>query len=148
MFSAQVLNRHFARHYGLMVLVMFVGMAVLGMPAGWILEAAGSSWSELRAESPELMLALMALTMTVPMCAWMYRMRHGRRPIAEMALAMIVPTLALMAVSAAGVVDDVGVLLLVEHVAMLAAMFVVMAARPEEYSRPRGRHARARPVSA
>jgi hypothetical protein len=37
-----VLNRHFARHCVEMVVVMFLGMAVLGMPAGWALEAAGS----------------------------------------------------------------------------------------------------------
>ena len=134
MFSKQVLNRHFARHYGEMVLVMFLGMAVLGLPAGWALGAAGSSWSELQADSPELMLALMAFTMTAPMSAWMYRMGHGWRPNVEMALSMIVPTLGAMALSAAGIVEDIGALLLIEHVAMLAGMFAVMAARPEEYS--------------
>ena len=138
MFSKQVLNRHFARHYGVMVLVMFIGMGVLGLPAAWALGAAGSSWSELGTDSPELMLALMAFTMTVPMSAWMYRMGHALRPNVEMALSMIVPTLGLAALSAAGVVEDVGALLVIEHVAMLAGMFLVMAARPEEYSGHRG----------
>src|SRR4051812_8379359 len=93
MFSKQILNRHFARHYGVMVLVMFIGMGVLGLPAAWALGAAGSSWSELGTDSPELMLGLMAFTMTLPMSAWMYRMGHALRPNVEMALSMIVPTL-------------------------------------------------------
>jgi hypothetical protein len=38
-------TRHFIRHYVKMVVAMFLGMAVLGMPAGWALGAAGSSWS-------------------------------------------------------------------------------------------------------
>ena len=134
MFSKQVLNRHFARHYGVMVLVMFIGMGLLGLPAGWALGAAGSSWSELSTDSPELMLALMAFTMVGPMSAWMYRMGHARRPNVEMALSMILPTVGVAALSAVGVVEDVGALLVIEHVAMLAGMFLVMAARPEEYS--------------
>ena len=134
MFSKQVLNRHFARHYGVMVLVMFIGMGVLALPAGWALGAAGSSWSELGADSPELTLALMAFTMVVPMSAWMYRMGHAWRPNVEMALSMIVPTIGVAALSAAGGVEDLGTLLVIEHVAMLAGMFLVMAARPEEYS--------------
>ena len=117
-----------------MVLVMFLGMAALGLPAEWAIATVGSSWDELRAGSPELMLALMAFTMTAPMSAWMYRMGHGRRPNVEMALSMIVPTLGAMALSAAGIVEDIGALLLIEHVAMLAGMFAVMVARPEEYS--------------
>ena len=134
MYSKQVLNRHFARHYGEMVLVMFLGMAVLGLPAGWALGAAGSSWSELSTDSPELMLALMAFTMVVPMSAWMYRMGHGWRPNVEMALSMIVPTIGVIGLSASGIVEDVGALLTIEHVVMLAGMFGVMVARPEEYS--------------
>lgn len=130
----QTVNRHFARHYLQMVLVMFLGMAVLALPAEWALGAVGSSWNDLQADSPELMLALMAFTMTAPMSAWMLRMGHGWRPNVEMALSMIVPTLGVIAMSAAGVVEDIGALLLIEHVAMLAGMFAVMVARPEEYS--------------
>ena len=57
---------HFIRHYGEMVAAMFLGMAVLGIPAGWALGAVGSSWSELNSHAPALMLLGMALTMTVP----------------------------------------------------------------------------------
>ena len=67
-----VLNRHFARHYLEMVVVMFLGMAVLWLPAGWGSNP-GSSWADLQDEAPAAMLLLMAATMTVPMAAWMRR---------------------------------------------------------------------------
>lgn len=134
------LNRHFARHYLVMVAVMFVGMAVLGVPAELGLNAVGSSWSDLHENAPAAMLALMCFTMTAPMVAWMKRMGHGRRANVEMALAMIVPTLAVIALLGAGLLAGDGGLMLIEHVAMLAAMFGVMLLRPEEYSRPHRHH--------
>ena len=129
-----ILNRHFARHYVEMVVVMFLGMAVLGLPAGWALEAVGSSWSDLRDESPAAMLLLMAATMTVPMAAWMRRRGHGWGPTNEMSASMIVPTLAVIALDGVGLMSDVGTMLVVEHVAMLAGMLGVMLLRPAEYS--------------
>lgn len=134
MFSKNVLNRHFARHYAEMVVAMFLGMIVLGLPAGWALGALDSGWAELRDDAPAAMLGLMAFTMTAPMSAWMYRMGHGLRPNLEMAASMIVPTIGVIGLLAAGLVEDIGALLVIEHVVMLAGMFVVMALRPEEYS--------------
>ena len=134
----RTLNRHFLRHYAEMVAAMFLGMIVLGVPAGWALEAAGSSWSDLGDDAPAAMLLLMATTMTVPMVAWMFRMGHGWRPAAEMSASMFVPTFAVIGLLGADLVEDLGALLVVEHVAMLLGMFAVMVARPEEYS---GRHA-------
>ena len=131
---SSVFNRHFARHYVEMVVVMFLGMAVLGLPAGFALGLFGSSWSELQADAPAAMLLLMAATMTVPMVAWMRRRGHGWRPTNEMSASMIVPTLAVIGLDAVGVMNDVGTMLLVEHIAMLAGMFAVMAVRPGEYS--------------
>ena len=46
--------RHFVRHYAEMVVAMFLGMAVLGVPAGWALVAAGSSWSAVHHDAPAL----------------------------------------------------------------------------------------------
>ena len=129
-----VLNRQFARHYVEMVVVMFLGMAVLGIPAGWALGAVGSSWSELQDEAPAAMLLLMAATMTVPMAAWMHRRGHGWGPTNEMSASMIVPTLTVIALDGLGLMSDIGTMLVVEHVAMLAGMFAVMLLRPEEYS--------------
>ena len=145
MFTKQVLNRHFARHYGEMVAAMFIGMIVLFIPAGWALGALGSGWDELHRDSPAAMLGVMAVTMTVPMSAWMYRRGHGWQPNAEMAASMIIPTLGIIGLHAAGIVTDVGTLLILEHIAMLAGMFVVMAARPEEYS---GHHHHGAPAAA
>jgi hypothetical protein len=134
MFSKKVLNRHFARHYAEMVIAMVVGMIVLGLPAGWALGALDSGWAELRADAPAAMLALMAVTMTAPMSAWMYRMGHGLRANVEMAASMVVPTIGVIGLLGIGLVQDIGALLILEHVVMLAGMFVVMALRPEEYS--------------
>ena len=134
MFSKQVLNRSFARHYAEMVVAMFAGMIVLGLPAGWALGALGSGWAELRQDAPAAMLGLMAVTMTVPMSAWMYRRGHALRPNLEMAASMIVPTLGVIGLLAAGIVTGIGTLLVIEHVVMLGGMFAVMALRPEEYS--------------
>jgi hypothetical protein len=128
----RVVNRHFLRHYAEMVAVMFAGMGVLWLPSELALGAFGSGWSEL---SDAGMLSLMAATMTVPMVAWMrLRMGHGWQPSLEMAGAMIVPTLAAIGILAAGIAEDAGAVMLLEHVAMLAAMFGVMALRPGEYS--------------
>ena len=145
MFSRPILNRHFARHYAEMVAAMFAGMILLGLPAGWGLDAVGSGWTELRQDAPAAMLGLMAVTMTLPMSAWMYRRGHGWRPNLEMAASMIVPTLGVIALEITGIVANVGTLLIVEHVVMLAGMFGVMAARPEEYS---GHHSHGAPATA
>lgn len=137
----QTINRHFLRRYAEMVLVMFLGMAVLGVPAGQALGALDSSWSQLRADAPALMLLLMAFTMTAPMVAWMQVRGHSSRANAEMAMSMIVPTLAVIALLGAGAVTDSGALLLLEHVLMLAGMFGVMLLRPDEYSHLHHNHA-------
>ena len=125
------LTRHFWRHYALMIAVMFAGMIVLALPAGWVLNAFGSSWNEL---STSAMLALMGATMTLPMVPYMRRMGHGWRPTLEMAASMVVPTIAVVGLCATHVMTDSGSLLVIEHVAMFAGMWAVMVARPEEYS--------------
>jgi hypothetical protein len=127
-------TKHFIRHYVEMVVAMFAGMAVLGMPFGWVLSAAGSSWQELTETSPALMFLAMATTMTVPMIGWMAYRGHGRRANAEMSASMFGPTLAVIGLLGAGVVTDIGVLLVIEHVAMLAGMLAVMLLRPAEYT--------------
>ena len=125
-------TRHFIRHYLEMVAVMFAGMGVLGLPAGWALGAAGSSWSELTDRAPSLMLLLMATTMTVPMVAWMRYRGHGWRPNAEMAASMVIPTFVAMAMTS--VVADTATILVGEHVVMLLGMLGVMLMRPAEYT--------------
>ena len=127
-------TRRFLRHYVEMVVAMFLGMVVLGAPAGWALGAVGSSWSELTTDAPALMLLAMAVTMTVPMVGWMRYRGHGWRANTEMSASMLVPTFAAIALLQASVVDDIGVLLVAEHVAMLLGMLGAMLLRPTEYT--------------
>src|SRR5215208_5961993 len=131
--------RHFVRHYVEMVIVMFAGMAVLGLPAGRAMTAMGTAWDEL----PAAMFGAMALTMVVPMVAWMRFRGHGWRANGEMSLSMVLPTLGAIALLSADVVEDVGALLVAEHVVMLLAMLGAMLLRPSEYATPAHPHAHA-----
>jgi hypothetical protein len=124
---------HFIRHYVEMVVAMFLGMVVLGAPAGWALGAAGSSWSELNTDAPALMLLGMGVTMTVPMVAWMRYRGHGWRANTEMAASMVLPTLVAIGVLAAGLMS-IGALLVGEHIVMLLGMLAAMLLRPDEYT--------------
>ena len=56
--GAVSINRHFFRHDVEMVLVMFAGMAALGLPVGLALGALDSSWAELRNDARALTLLL------------------------------------------------------------------------------------------
>jgi hypothetical protein len=76
----------------------------------------------------------MATTMTVPMVGWMAYRGHGRRANAEMSASMFVPTFAVIGLLWAGLVTDIGVLYLIEHVTMLAGMLGAMLLRPAEYT--------------
>jgi hypothetical protein len=120
-------TKHFLRHYGEMVIAMFLGMAVLGYPAGWGLDRLGAT-------SDEFMLVGMATTMTIPMVGWMLYRGHGWRANAEMSASMFLPTFAVIAVLAGGLLTNLAALVVIEHVAMLAAMAGVMLLRPHEYS--------------
>ena len=115
----------FIRHYAEMVAVMFLGMGVLGVPAGWALGALGSSWSRLNTDAPALMLLGMAATMTIPMVAWMRFRGHGWRANTEMTASMVLPTFDAM---------NIGTALVVEHVAMLLGMLAAMLLRLDEYT--------------
>ena len=119
--------KHFIRHYAEMVIAMFAGMAVLGLPAGWALDAMGAT-------SEEFMFLGMATTMTVPMVGWMLYRGHGWRANAEMSASMFVPTFAVIGLLWADVLTDLGVLMVLEHLAMLVAMAGVMLLRSDVYA--------------
>src|SRR5215211_56814 len=123
----------FIRHYIEMVVVMFAGMVVLGLPGEAALHAIGSGTSELRDDAPALVFLGMGATMTLPMVAWMRYRGHTWRPTLEMAASMVIPTLAAIALLAAGVLGF-GALMGVEHVAMLLGMLVAMLLRIDEYT--------------
>jgi hypothetical protein len=125
--------RHFARHYAEMVVAMLLGMAVLWMPATLVLQALGMGSQELH-DDAAAMLLVMATTMTVPMVAWMRYRGHGWPASLEMAGSMYLPTLAAIALLGAGLVEDLGALMTIEHVAMLLSMLAAMLLRRDEYS--------------
>jgi hypothetical protein len=127
-------TRSFVRHYAEMVLVMFVGMAILYPPAEGLLFAMGSSTAELQRDAPSAALLGMAFGMTVPMVAWMRLRGHAWRPSLEMAASMVVPGLGVVALLASSLVKDFDALLLIEHVVMLASMLAVMLLRRDEYA--------------
>jgi hypothetical protein len=127
-------TRHFIRHYAEMVAAMFLGMAVLFAPAMVALGAAGVSSAELRNDAPALMLLGMGVTMTLPMVAWMGYRGHGWAASNEMAASMLIPTAGVIALLGVGLVDDIGTLLMIEHVVMLPSMLVAMLLRRGEYS--------------
>ena len=118
--------KHFLRHYGEMVLAMFLGMAVLGLPADWALRSVG-------ADSDAFMFLGMATTMTVPMVGWMLYRGHGWRANTEMSASMFVPAVAVIGLLSTGALTDTGILMAAEHVVMLLAMAGVMLLRPDEY---------------
>ena len=133
-------NRRFIRHYLEMVIAMFAGMIVLGIPGEAALRAVGYGSSELQADAPAVALLAMATIMTIPMVAWMRRMGHGWQPCNEMAASMYLPTFLVIALMGAGALDFMGAMGL-EHVLMLPAMLVAMLLRREEYSCDHSHHA-------
>jgi hypothetical protein len=119
-----VLN--FTRHYVEMLVAMLLGMLIIGMPLGALLTDGNG---------PELDLLGMAFAMTVPMVAWMRYRGHGWQPAWEMSAAMFLPSFAAIALLWAGVVEDAGTLMLIQHVVMFPAMLVAMLLRRSEYTR-------------
>jgi hypothetical protein len=127
-------TRHFIRHYLEMVVAMFLGMVILGLPAEGAMRALGSSSSQLQSDAPAVALLGMAFAMTVPMVGWMRYRGHGWRPNAEMAASMFLPTFGVIGLMASGMVEDFMTLMTLEHVVMLPSMLVAMLLRPHEYS--------------
>jgi hypothetical protein len=123
----------FVRHYIEMVVVMFAGMIVLGIPGEAALRAAGSGTSVLRDDAPAVVFLGMAATMTVPMVAWMRYRGHTWQPTLEMAASMVIPTVAAIALLEASVLGF-DALMGLEHVAMLLGMLAAMLLRLNEYT--------------
>jgi flagellar biosynthetic protein FliP len=125
---------HFIRHYVEMVVAMLAGMLVLGGGAAVLLGIVGIDVGSWRDDAPELLLLGMALTMTVPMVAWMRHRGHRWAPAADMTAAMFVPTFAAIALLWAGVFDGAHGPLMLQHIAMFPAMLLAMLLRPREYT--------------
>jgi hypothetical protein len=124
----------FARHYVEMVLVMFAGMFVLGGALLGIVAALGTAPDALQESAPALFLAGMGFSMTAPMVWWMRRRGHSWPATRDMAIAMILPTAATLVFLAAGAIEDLHALLMIEHVAMLPLMLLVMIPYRAEFT--------------
>jgi hypothetical protein len=120
----------FVRHYAEMVVVMFAGMVVLGGLGGLVFAAAGGSLDVL---SGGLKVALMGVSMTVPMVAWMAYRGHTSAQNVEMAGSMIIPTILGAVLTWSGTIDT-ATGLAIQHVIMLPAMLGVMLWRYDEYA--------------
>jgi nitrate/nitrite transporter NarK len=127
-------KRVFARHFGEMVLVMFLGMGVLSGLAVLVFELAGGSLSD---QSGAFRVMLMAFSMTAPMVMWMSYRSHSRARNAEMAASMLMPSFLAAILAWAGVLGAAGALTM-QHVVMIPAMLAVMLWRYDEYSRRHG----------
>jgi hypothetical protein len=128
-------KRTFLRHFVEMLLAMFVGMIALGGITQLVFAAAGSSLTD---APGSVRVLLMGFDMTVPMVAWMSYRGHARVRNAEMAVAMIVPTLAAAALAAVGALSS-GAALGVQHAVMIPAMLGVMLWRYDHYWQPHAR---------
>ena len=128
-FRAQALRR-FLRHYLEMIMAMVVGMVVLGAAEAMLLNRVG--WAETLAQ-PEPSALIMATNMITPMAAWMRFRGHRWSAIAEMAVAMYLPFVALFLPLWLGVLSPTGLMVL-GHVLMLFAMAAVMWLRRDEYA--------------
>jgi hypothetical protein len=122
---------HFIRHYVEMVVAMFAGMFVLGGAAVLLL---GLDTNSLFEDAPAIGLTGMALSMTVPMVAWMRHRGHGWPASWEMSASMFVPTFAAIALLWAGVLDSGHTAMGIQHVIMFPAMLAVMFLRLDEYT--------------
>lgn len=109
-----------------MLAAMYVGMAFVGLQVDGFAAAVG--FADLATRHRAAATVLMALEMTLPMVLWMDYRGHSRRSIAEMAAAMIVPALVLIAVLP-------GDPMAVYHPAMLIAMVSLVAARAGDHGR-------------
>jgi hypothetical protein len=138
--STKTRTATFIRHYVEMVVVMFAGMIVLGVPGEAALHAMGSGTSELRETAPATVFLGMGFTMTVPMVAWMRYRGHSWQPTLEMAASMVIPTLIAIALLGAGLASFAALMGL-EHVAMLLGMFLAMLVRRDEYTGHHGHEA-------
>jgi hypothetical protein len=105
-------------------------MFALMAPTDVLLSAFGTSWSRL---SPAMYMFVMALTMTVPMIAWMRYRGHVWQPYLAMAASMSIPTFAVMGLLAAGIGTSDS-LMIPEHAGMLSCMLGVMLHRRDDYS--------------
>jgi len=123
----------FWRHFLEMNVAMWVGMGLGAVIFGLLFAAFGTSRGEIRLRHPAYMVLLMGFEMTAAMVAWMRFRGHGWRGCAEMAAAMVVPAIPLIACLQTHVLA-IGATNGLYMVSMPVAMLVLMLYRRSEYS--------------
>jgi hypothetical protein len=130
----------FARHYG----EMCVSMCAVGVPLTLVALEGASAFAgyDVRERFPELALLLVALTLTLPMTAWMLLRHMAPRATLEMAGAAFAIALVLIAAVWANVAGPGWLAIRVGEFCGLScvAMFVVMLARLDLYTGRAGHH--------
>ena len=127
-----------ARHLIEMYLAMQVGMAAGSLSLAVVI---GTSVAETRRQHPVAFLLVMALSMTLPMAAWMLHRGHSRRRAGEMAAAMLAPALPLIGLQLSHVItaSGCGAYMTLSTIAMIT----LVVYRRNEYRTAAAAHARA-----
>ena len=131
--------RRFLHHFVEMLVVMMLGMCALGAAFGELhVLLFGSGYAAAWRDHVVLAASAMAFNMTVPMVLWMRYRGHSWERGGEMAAAMNLPLLPLLALYWLGAIPAPAVLGL-QMMLMVPAMLGVMLYRKEEYSAPHHR---------
>jgi hypothetical protein len=128
---------YFARHFGVMVALMYVGMFVLDPVYEMAVALAGvdDPWGRL----PVLSNIIMAFNMIVPMVLYMRHRRHQWRAIVEMSAAMLLPA-ALTTIPYLLGVMTARALMSLSHATMIPLMAIAMMLRFREYAEHKQGH--------
>ena len=130
----------FIRHFIEMIVVMMLGMCVLGGAFAALHNVLfGSGYADAWRDHVTLAAFAMAFNMTVPMVLWMRYRGHSWQRGGEMAAAMNLPLLPLLALNWFDAIPARGVLGL-QMMLMIPAMAGVMLYRKQEYSAPHSVH--------
>jgi hypothetical protein len=117
-----------------MTAAMLLGMCVLGMAfRGIHLAVFGSGFDKAWHDHTELAVFAMTFNMTLPMVLWMRHRGHSWERGGEMAAAMFVLALALLALFWLGTISA-HVVLPMEMALMIPAMILMMLYRVDEYT--------------
>jgi flagellar biosynthetic protein FliP len=119
-----------------MALAMVIGMIA---SAAIFVTAVGTTVDEALRQHAVLFVVVQALGMSVAMVAWMRHRGHGWRSCAEMAGAMVVPAIPLIALRLAGTIS--GPICGAYCALSIAAMVLVMFYRRSDYTGTAALHA-------
>lgn len=128
---------YFAKHFAVMVALMYAGMFVLDpvYDLGATVAGVDDPWSRL----PVLSNIIMALNMSVPMVLYMRHQRHSWRAIGEMSAAMLLPAALTMGPYLLGTMTA-GTMMSLSHGTVLPLMAVAMLLRFREYAQHKREH--------